>query len=130
MCECVGVCKNPGKEQSVLFFAIYNIQKKSINFSGRFNTPPHSRNRAVHGDSVVVRLLPQAEWRGRSHTLPHTETTPTPSRSATSVIMATGVVVSVAERADREYVASFEVSEPLIDYWGILRITESSLGIS
>ena len=93
-------------------------------------TPPPPRNRAVHGDSVVVRLLPRAEWRGRSHALPHTETTPTPSCSATSVVMATGVVVGVAERADREYVASFEVSVPLIDCWGILRITESSLGIS
>lgn len=31
-----------------------------------------SRNRAVHGDLVVIELLPRSEWKGRSNVIKDT----------------------------------------------------------
>jgi DIS3-like exonuclease 1 len=31
-----------------------------------------SRNRAVHGDLVVIELLPRSEWKGRSNVIKET----------------------------------------------------------
>ncbi len=51
---------------------------------------------------MVVQLLPQAMWRTKTGKL---------AESAKNIddIMATGVVVGVLSRKDREYVASFDV---------------------
>ena len=75
------------------------------------------RNRAIHGDTVVVRLLPRSEWKSRSNTLPHSPTDNDNTQSPNNQqghsqleTMATGVVVGILHRASREYVASFDVS--------------------
>jgi len=75
------------------------------------------RNRAIHGDNVVVRLLPRSEWKSRSNTLPHSPTDNDNTQSPNNQqghsqleTMATGVVVGILHRASREYVASFDVS--------------------
>ena len=75
------------------------------------------RNRAIHGDIVVVRLLPRSEWKSRSNALPHSPTDSDNTQSPNNKqghsqleTMATGVVVGILHRASREYVASFDVS--------------------
>ncbi len=62
----------------------------------------HPRNRSLHGDVVAVQLLPKAQWRSRSGKLAD-------STGSSSDVMATGVVVGVILRNEKEYVASFEV---------------------
>ncbi|XP_064382954.1 DIS3-like exonuclease 1 [Halichondria panicea] len=67
-----------------------------------------SRNRGLHGDVVAVQLLPRAQWRSRSGKLAD-------STGSSSDVMATGVVVGVILRKEKEYVASFEeTSEPSV----------------
>ncbi|XP_071112514.1 DIS3-like exonuclease 1 [Haliotis cracherodii] len=77
-----------------------------------------SRNRAVHGDKVVVELLPRSQWKGRSLSIKELgdktgETTgdgETTSDDMSSV-MPTGRIVGVLQRNWRDYVASFSADE-------------------
>uniref|UniRef100_A0A3Q1ECR6 DIS3-like exonuclease 1 n=1 Tax=Acanthochromis polyacanthus TaxID=80966 RepID=A0A3Q1ECR6_9TELE len=64
------------------------------------------RNRAVHGDVVVVELLPKSEWRGRTTSLTEgqgDEKTEDDDSSA----MPTGRVVGILQRNWRDYVVTF-----------------------
>ncbi|XP_071139750.1 DIS3-like exonuclease 1 [Mytilus edulis] len=78
-----------------------------------------SRNRAVHGDVVVVELLPRSEWKGRSNVIKETtESTNEPKTSKDEEesedngdIMPTGYVVGITQRNWREYVAAFAQDE-------------------
>ena len=56
----------------------------------------------------MVRLLPKSEWQSRSTN----KSTATHAESADSMsdAVATGTVVGILSRRDREYVASFDVS--------------------
>ncbi|CAN9506602.1 unnamed protein product [Ophioblennius macclurei] len=72
------------------------------------------RNRAVHGDTVVVELLPRSEWRGRGTTLTegHGDEKPEDDQSKP---MPTGRVVGILQRNWRDYVVTFpsrDASQP------------------
>lgn len=89
-----------------------NVIKESDVFSQLFSS---HRNRAIHSDLVAVRLLPRSQWRARTNALPLAEG----QKAANSEgevdsgchTMATGQVVGILERADRHYVATFDVSD-------------------
>lgn len=77
------------------------------------------RNRAIHGDLVVVELLPQSQWKSKIGSLPtnHDKITTTANITQKSTqVTPTGRVVGVLERVKREIVASFEVSCDLSYY--------------
>ncbi|XP_064620645.1 DIS3-like exonuclease 1 [Lineus longissimus] len=66
------------------------------------------RNRSVHGDVVVVELLPKAEWKGRSNALKDiVEESQDDVDALKSNTMPSGRVVGVLQRNWRDYVASF-----------------------
>ncbi len=70
---------------------------------------PPCRNRAIHRDLVAVRILAQSDCRPQANAL-----TPSPSSSSSGGEgsgVRCGVVVGVLDRAAREYVASFAVSQ-------------------
>ncbi|KAK3090437.1 hypothetical protein FSP39_011852 [Pinctada imbricata] len=72
------------------------------------------RNRAVHGDTVVVELLPRSEWRGKSMVIRDKEERDTGGSGEveeSSNIMPTGRIVGIVQRNWREYVASFAQDE-------------------
>ena len=73
-----------------------------------------SRNRAIHGDRVIIRLLPRSQWKSRNKALPSEETETKGKTVTDHIIMPTGTVVGILERADRLYVATFDVSSPLL----------------
>ena len=62
------------------------------------------RNRAIHDDKVVMRVLPRSEWRGGSTALPSSQS------GGEGEAMVTGAVVGIIQRTSREYVATFAVS--------------------
>ncbi|XP_041372546.1 LOW QUALITY PROTEIN: DIS3-like exonuclease 1 [Gigantopelta aegis] len=78
-----------------------------------------SRNRAVHGDLVVVEVLPRSQWRGRSMDIKQEEdTSGVKSEDAVSheedvgvKVMPTGVVVGILQRNWRDYVVSFAADQ-------------------
>ncbi|XP_069126738.1 DIS3-like exonuclease 1 [Argopecten irradians] len=74
-----------------------------------------SRNRAVHGDLVVVELLPRSQWRGRSNIIREggTDTKESSDDDGGEVtsVMPTGRIVAISQRAWREYVATFSQDE-------------------
>ncbi|KAJ8307659.1 hypothetical protein KUTeg_014786 [Tegillarca granosa] len=78
-----------------------------------------SRNRAIHGDLVVVELLPRSEWRGRSLVIKEEkqekedaeENDDTEEMEESSNVMPTGQVVGIVQRQWREYVATFSQNE-------------------
>ncbi|EDO40307.1 predicted protein [Nematostella vectensis] len=65
-----------------------------------------NRNRAVHGDVVVVEVLPKSQWKGRSTALKLHEEDAEDSGNSSDVMM-TGHVVGVLQRNWRDYVVSF-----------------------
>ncbi|XP_060081062.1 DIS3-like exonuclease 1 [Ylistrum balloti] len=74
-----------------------------------------NRNRAVHGDLVVVELLPRSQWRGRSNVIrdgdTDTKDTGEDDIEENTSVMPTGRVVAISQRAWREYVATFSQDE-------------------
>jgi exoribonuclease R len=86
-----------------------------------------ARNRAVHGDSVAVELLPREQWRPKTNQLKVAAVTDTSSpshggaddpsslsssaRAPSSVAMPTGRVIRVLERNWRPYVATLQEGE-------------------
>ena len=73
------------------------------------------RNRAIHNDVVAVRLLPRSQWRSRNNALPLTGERKAEEGSEGEIegdgrVLPTGEVVGIVERADRQYVATFDVS--------------------
>ncbi|KAI7814071.1 DIS3-like exonuclease 1 [Triplophysa rosa] len=65
------------------------------------------RNRAVHGDMVVVELLPRNEWKGRTTALTEGQGEERTMEDTQSQPMPTGRVVGILQRNWRDYVASF-----------------------
>uniref|UniRef100_A0A8C9VND5 DIS3-like exonuclease 1 n=1 Tax=Scleropages formosus TaxID=113540 RepID=A0A8C9VND5_SCLFO len=66
------------------------------------------RNRAVHGDLVVVELLPRGEWKGRTIALTEAETgVEERTGEEQSQPMPTGRVVGILQRNWRDYVVTF-----------------------
>jgi len=76
-----------------------------------------SRNRAVHGDVVIVQLLPKSEWRARLSRLAEQrrrreqEDDDEPEWEAGADVCPTGRVVGVLDRGWREYVATVPKEE-------------------
>ncbi|XP_053720299.1 DIS3-like exonuclease 1 [Synchiropus splendidus] len=71
------------------------------------------RNRAVHGDLVVVELLPKSEWRGMLMALSDGgEANEGPGGAGETPPMATGRVVGVLQRNWRDYVVTFPSRDP------------------
>ncbi|CAL8352466.1 unnamed protein product [Merluccius merluccius] len=70
-----------------------------------------SRNRAVHGDTVVVELLPRSEWSGRAMALSEGQGEDKPPESIQSQPMPTGRVVGILQRNWRDYVVTFPPKE-------------------
>lgn len=69
------------------------------------------RNRAVHGDSVVVELLPRNEWRGRATALTEAQGEERGTEDQSSQAMPTGRVVGILQRNWRDYVVTFPPRE-------------------
>lgn len=69
------------------------------------------RNRAVHGDSVVVELLPRGEWRGRATALTEAQGEERTADDQSSLTMPTGRVVGILQRNWRDYVVTFPPRE-------------------
>lgn len=69
------------------------------------------RNRAVHGDSVVVELLPKSEWRGRNTALTEAQEEDRSGEDADTQAMPTGRVVGILQRNWRDYVVTFPPRE-------------------
>lgn len=74
-----------------------------------------NRNRAVHGDIVVVELLHKSQWKGRSVSLKSKDEGSSLAEALfeeeQSEVMPTGRVVGVLQRNWRDYVASFAENE-------------------
>ncbi|KAM6943023.1 DIS3-like exonuclease 1 [Xenentodon cancila] len=66
-----------------------------------------NRNRAVHGDVVVVELLPKTEWRGRLTALTEAQGDDKSGEGGESKPMPTGRVVGIQQRNWRDYVVTF-----------------------
>ncbi|KAK3604725.1 hypothetical protein CHS0354_018965 [Potamilus streckersoni] len=76
-----------------------------------------ARNRAVHGDLVVVEILPKSHWRGRSLIIKDEEgegedaAARKDDREDTTPALPTGQVVGIVQRNWKEYVATFAQDE-------------------
>ncbi|XP_033842613.1 DIS3-like exonuclease 1 isoform X1 [Periophthalmus magnuspinnatus] len=68
-------------------------------------------NRAVHGDSVVVELLPHSEWRGRTTALTEAQGEERSMEDQNNQPMPTGRVVGILQRNWRDYVVTFPTRE-------------------
>uniref|UniRef100_A0A3B3DPL0 DIS3-like exonuclease 1 n=1 Tax=Oryzias melastigma TaxID=30732 RepID=A0A3B3DPL0_ORYME len=66
-----------------------------------------NRNRAVHGDVVVVELLPKSEWKGRVTALTEGQGDDRSADDGQENPMPTGRVVGVLQRNWRDYVVTF-----------------------
>ncbi|XP_074514253.1 DIS3-like exonuclease 1 [Sebastes fasciatus] len=70
-----------------------------------------NRNRAVHGDMVVVELLPKSEWRGKDTALTEAQGEEKSGEETDSKPMPTGRVVGILQRNWRDYVVTFPPRE-------------------
>nr|XP_013000905.1 DIS3-like exonuclease 1 isoform X2 [Cavia porcellus] len=70
-----------------------------------------ARNRAIHGDVVVVELLPKGEWKGRTGALCDNDSEDKASSEAPSEPMPTGRVVGILQKNWRDYVVTFPSKE-------------------
>lgn len=81
-----------------------------------------ARNRAVHGDLVVVEVLPRSEWRGRSSVIKESQEGQgegdEEEGASDENVMPTGRVVGILQRNWREYVASFASDEQISEKGG------------
>lgn len=72
-----------------------------------------NRNRAVHGDTVVVELLPRSEWSGRVTALTETQGEDKSGEDDQSQPMPSGCVVGILQRNWRDYVVTFPPREAI-----------------
>ncbi|XP_045156829.2 DIS3-like exonuclease 1 [Mercenaria mercenaria] len=74
-----------------------------------------ARNRAIHGDLVVVEILPKSQWQSRSNTIsnPASEEKGDGDKAVSdrADTMPTGKIVGILQRNWREYVACFSQDE-------------------
>ncbi|GFQ64481.1 DIS3-like exonuclease 1 [Trichonephila clavata] len=74
------------------------------------------RNRAIHGDEVVIELLPENQWKSRCLKLVSNENdskddSAEENQTLSSVVLPTGKVVGVLERCWKNYVATLPEEE-------------------
>ncbi|ROL52738.1 DIS3-like exonuclease 1 [Anabarilius grahami] len=65
------------------------------------------RNRAVHGDMVVIELLPRNEWKGRTMVLTEGQGEERVQEDIQSQPLPTGRVVGILQRNWRDYIVTF-----------------------
>ncbi|XP_013378724.1 DIS3-like exonuclease 1 [Lingula anatina] len=73
-----------------------------------------ARNRSIHGDIVVVEILPRNKWKGKCLAIKEEEQglkKEEESNEQQSVVMTTGQVVGIEQRNWKDYVASFQAQE-------------------
>ncbi|XP_063494962.1 DIS3-like exonuclease 1 isoform X17 [Symphalangus syndactylus] len=70
-----------------------------------------ARNRSIHGDVVVVELLPKNEWKGRTVALCENDCDDKASGESPSEPMPTGRVVGILQKNWRDYVVTFPSKE-------------------
>ncbi|EDL95796.1 similar to expressed sequence AV340375, isoform CRA_c [Rattus norvegicus] len=70
-----------------------------------------ARNRSIHGDVVVVELLPKSEWKGRTAALCENDSEDKASGESPSEPMPTGRVVGILQKNWRDYVVTFPSKE-------------------
>ncbi|XP_029807272.1 DIS3-like exonuclease 1 isoform X1 [Suricata suricatta] len=70
-----------------------------------------ARNRSIHGDMVVVELLPKTEWKGRTTSLCENDSDDKASGDPPSEPMPTGRVVGILQKNWRDYVVTFPSKE-------------------
>lgn len=70
-----------------------------------------NRNRAVHGDTVVVELLPKSEWKGKVTALTEGQGEEKSGEDNDSKPMPTGRVVGILQRNWRDYVVTFPLRD-------------------
>ncbi|XP_057344894.1 DIS3-like exonuclease 1 isoform X5 [Manis pentadactyla] len=70
-----------------------------------------ARNRSIHGDVVVVELLPKNEWKGRTAALCENDSDDKVSGESPSEPMPTGRVVGILQKNWRDYVVTFPSRE-------------------
>ncbi|XP_052567964.1 DIS3-like exonuclease 1 isoform X1 [Peromyscus californicus insignis] len=76
-----------------------------------------ARNRSIHGDVVVVELLPKNEWKGRTAALCENDSEDKASGESPSEPMPTGRVVGILQKNWRDYVVTFPSKEE-VQYQG------------
>ncbi|KAM7155551.1 DIS3-like exonuclease 1 isoform 5-T5 [Molossus nigricans] len=70
-----------------------------------------ARNRSIHGDLVVVELLPKNEWKGRTAALCENDSDDKATGESPSEPMPTGRVVGILQKNWRDYVVTFPSKE-------------------
>ncbi|XP_070276569.1 DIS3-like exonuclease 1 isoform X3 [Myotis yumanensis] len=70
-----------------------------------------ARNRSIHGDMVVVELLPNSEWKGRTVALCENDGDDKATGESPSEPMPTGRVVGILQKNWRDYVVTFPSKE-------------------
>ncbi|KAG3262115.1 DIS3 like exosome 3'-5' exoribonuclease, transcript variant X4 [Ictidomys tridecemlineatus] len=70
-----------------------------------------ARNRSIHGDVVVVELLPKNEWKGRIAALCENDSDDKALGESPSEPMPTGRVVGILQKNWRDYVVTFPSKE-------------------
>ncbi|XP_066557335.1 DIS3-like exonuclease 1 [Amia ocellicauda] len=103
---------NKHRAQTEAFVRIEGSTSKNSELSSDVLVPGwRQRNRAVHGDVVVVELLPRVEWRGRETALSNGDGEDRPAEEPQSQPMPTGRVVGILQRNWRDYVVTFPPRE-------------------
>ncbi|XP_006920303.1 DIS3-like exonuclease 1 isoform X2 [Pteropus alecto] len=95
--------------------AFVRLQGASSKDSGLFSDilihGMKARNRSIHGDMVVVELLPKNEWKGRTAALCENDSDDKASGESPSEPMPTGRVVGILQKNWRDYVVTFPSKE-------------------
>ncbi|XP_070825104.1 DIS3-like exonuclease 1 [Chaetodon trifascialis] len=99
---------NINKHHSEAFILTEGLSNKNTDLScGVLVCGNKNRNRAVHGDVVVVELLPKSEWRGKVTALVEGQGEEKGGEENQSTPMPTGRVVGILQRNWRDYVVTF-----------------------
>nr|XP_046252817.1 DIS3-like exonuclease 1 isoform X2 [Scatophagus argus] len=99
---------NINKHHSEAFVLTEGLPNKDTDLSGGVLVyGGKNRNRAMHGDTVVVELLPKSEWRGRVTALSEAQAEDRSGEENQSKPMPTGRVVGILQRNWRDYVVTF-----------------------
>ncbi|XP_067057370.1 DIS3-like exonuclease 1 [Acropora muricata] len=110
---CLNVNKHCAQDEAFAQKSGENMSSSKDFFDSDILVPGMAnRNRAIHGDIVVVELLHKSQWKGRSISIRNGEEDGKPSSGEDeSDAMPTGRVVGVLQRNWRDYVASFDQNE-------------------
>lgn len=96
------------RAQSEAFIMTEGLSSKNTDLSsGVLVFGGKHRNRAVHGDVVVVELLPKSEWRGKMTALTEGQGDEKNGEDDKNKPMPTGRVVGILQRNWRDYVVTF-----------------------